>query len=279
MLLLSKCPLEGACCQARRDLVFRQSKALLGFVMLLQENHERISGKPIIPLPPREVQTLELEFSKLWLPVLPITETNCRRADEKDCGQFGNSKSNDELVLGPPPFMTGLQPPQAVQLVIKIRIYIFRRWTRWRWDSYEHENFVQKTELVRAKWSPHRSRSWKYKGASMPLLQLCTRTWGIYHEMCTFILYWGLFDVVPGGWLVPFVPDQSWWWRWSHFRAGTWCLTLWTSRKGLFQNLHEDSRWLCSNCDVCVVMLIMMHFYGHAIDVRLDGVNCVRKFW
>lgn len=59
-----KSPLEGQSTAARRERVFKQFQAILGPVLLRRAKHDRIEGKPVIPLPARNIRTLELDLTK-----------------------------------------------------------------------------------------------------------------------------------------------------------------------------------------------------------------------
>lgn len=59
-----KIPLERSVRHVRREQVFAQFQALVGPVLLRRAKNDRVDGKPIVPLPGRNIRVVDLEFTK-----------------------------------------------------------------------------------------------------------------------------------------------------------------------------------------------------------------------
>lgn len=81
--------LEGSVSQMRRERAFKQFQLLLGPILLRRAKHDKIDGKPIIPLPARTVRVLELKFSR--------TEAEYYHAQEVQAVRDMNRLMNDTI--------------------------------------------------------------------------------------------------------------------------------------------------------------------------------------
>lgn len=79
--------LEGNVSQMRRERAFKQFQLLLGPILLRRAKHDKIDGKPVIPLPGRSVRVLELNFTK--------SESDYYRAQEVQAVRDMNRLMND----------------------------------------------------------------------------------------------------------------------------------------------------------------------------------------